>query len=169
MSMSSSNTCGLMTSSSVGWVCDTPRMRMRLHMRTQGKRQTQLLKKTYRTWKIRSWASSRVEGRGITVDKREISESHLQKVKNPTGKPPIIVRCVNRKSKMNILKNGRLKGTNVYVNEHMSHKNADIAGFARQLKRSQCIHSTWTRYCKHEWFQSCRNCDLCSAVESVWR
>ena len=47
---------------------------------------------------------------------------------------------------MNILKNGRmLKGTNVYVNEHLSKKNADIAGFARQLKHRQRIHSTWTR------------------------
>ena len=52
--------------------------------------------------------------RGITVDKREISACHLLKAKNPTDKPPIIVRFVNRKSKVNILRNGRkLKGTNV--------------------------------------------------------
>ena len=87
--------------------------------------------------------------KGINVDKREISACHLLKAKNPTDKPPIIVRFVNRKSKVNILKNGRmLKGTNVYVNEHLSKKNADIAGFARQLKRRQRIHSTWTRNCK---------------------
>ena len=87
--------------------------------------------------------------RGNTVDKREISACHLLKAKNPTDKHPIIVRFVNRKSNVNILRNGRnLKGTNVYVNEHLSRKNADIAGFARQLKRRQRIHSTWTRNCK---------------------
>ena len=62
-------------------------------------------------------------------------------------KPPIIVRFINRKSKVNILKNGRkLKGTNVYVNIHLSRKNADIAGFARQLKRRQHLHSTWKTF-----------------------
>ena len=87
--------------------------------------------------------------RGITVDKRDISACHLLKSKNPADKPPIIVRFVNRKSKVNIRRNGRkLKGTNVYVNEHLSRNNADIAGFARQLKRRQRIHSTWTRNCK---------------------
>ena len=157
--MSSSNTRGLMTSSSVGWLCDTPRMRVRLHMRTQGKRRTQLLKKILRMWKTRSRTSSGVEASRRTTGR---SRCHLLKAKNPTDKPAIIVRCVNRKSKVNILKNGRkLKGTNVYVNKHMSHKNADIAGFDRQLKRSQCVHSMWTRNCKHEWFQSCGNCDLC--------
>ena len=35
-------------------------------------------------------------GRGITVDKLKISECHLLKAKNPTDKPPIIVRFVNR-------------------------------------------------------------------------
>ena len=65
--------------------------------------------------------------KGINVDKREISACHLLKAKNPTDKPPIIVRFVNRKSKVKILKNGRmLKGTNVYVNDHLSKKNADM-------------------------------------------
>ena len=87
--------------------------------------------------------------RGITIDEREISACHLMKSKNPTDKPPIIVSFINRKSKVNTLKNGRkLKGTNVKVNEHMSHKNADIAGFARQLKHRQHIHSTWKKNLK---------------------
>ena len=117
VSMSSSNTPGLTTSSSVGWVCDTPRMRVRLHMRTQGKRQTQRLKRILRMWKIRSWASLGVEASRWTNGRSRRQAGHLLKAKNPTGKPAIIVRCVNRKSKVNILKNGRLKGTNVYVNE----------------------------------------------------
>ena len=38
----------------------------------------------------------------------------------------------SRKSKINILKNGRkLKGTNVYVNEHLSRKNANSSALAR--------------------------------------
>ena len=73
-------------------------------------------------------------GRGITDDKREISGCHILKAKHPTDKPPIIVRFVNRKSKVNILKNGRnLKGTKVYINEHLSKKNADIAALPDNL------------------------------------
>ena len=86
---------------------------------------------------------------GIAIDKTEISACHVLKTKDPTNKPPIIIRLISRKSKINILKNGRkLKGTNVYVNEHLSRKNANISALARQLKRRNRIHSTFTRNCK---------------------
>ena len=86
---------------------------------------------------------------GIAINKSDISACHVLKTKDQTKKPPIIIRLVNRKSKINILKNGRkLKGTNVYINEHLSRKNANISALARQLKRRQRIHSTFTRNCK---------------------
>ena len=85
----------------------------------------------------------------IAINKSDISACHVLKTKDQTKKPPIIIRLVNRKSKINILKNGRrLKGTNVYINEHLSRKNANISALARQLKRRQRIHSTFTRNCK---------------------
>ena len=86
---------------------------------------------------------------GIAIDKSDISACHVLKTKDPMKKPPIIIRLVNRKSKINILKNGRkLKGTNVYINEHLSRKTANISALARQLKRQQRIHSTFKRNCK---------------------
>ena len=43
---------------------------------------------------------------GIAIDKTEISACHILKTKDPTNKPPIIIRLVSRKLKINILKNG---------------------------------------------------------------
>ena len=68
--------------------------------------------------------------------------NQVLKTKDTTNNPPIIIRMVNRKSKINISKNGRkLKGTNVYVSEQLSRNNADISAFA-QLKCRQSMHST---------------------------
>ena len=36
----------------------------------------------------------------------------------------------------------------VYINDHLSRKNANISALSRQLKRRQRIHSTFTRNCK---------------------
>ena len=41
-----------------------------------------------------------------------------------------------------------LKGTDVYINEHLTKTNADIAKKARYLRRMKKIQSTWTRNCK---------------------
>ena len=50
-----------------------------------------------------------------------------------------------------------LKGTNVYVNEHLSKKNADIAGFARQLHSFQfLVHVEWMRWRRLS--SRCRTC-----------
>ena len=48
-----------------------------------------------------------------------------------------------------MLKQGRnLKGTNVYMNEHLTKKNADIARQARILRKQEKIQKTWTASCK---------------------
>ena len=59
------------------------------------------------------------------------------------------MRLVNRKQKTALLKQGRkLKGTNVYLNEHLTKKNSDIARQARILRKENWIQSTWTSNCK---------------------
>ena len=48
-----------------------------------------------------------------------------------------------------MLKNSRkLKGTRVYINEHLTHKNSQIAYAARILKKQGKIYSTWTKDCR---------------------
>ena len=41
-----------------------------------------------------------------------------------------------------------LKGSDVYLNEHLTKANADLAMQARQLRRANRIKGTWTRDCK---------------------
>lgn len=56
---------------------------------------------------------------------------------------------VNHKHKVALLRQGgKLKGTKVYLNEHLTKKNADIAKDARLLRKNEKIQSTWTRNCK---------------------
>lgn len=69
--------------------------------------------------------------------------------KRENGKANIIVRFINRKSKVGLLKEAKkLSGTGVYINEHLTKKNADIARQAHILRRQNKIHATWTRNCK---------------------
>lgn len=59
------------------------------------------------------------------------------------------MRFTNRKKKIALLKQGRkLKGTNVFINEHLTKKNADIARIARQLRKQGNIQQTWVTNCK---------------------
>lgn len=87
--------------------------------------------------------------RGITVDSRDIEACHILPRKNTQSKTPVIARFVSRKHKNALLKQGRnLKGTNVYINDHLTKKNADIAREARILKKQNKIQSTWTFNCR---------------------
>lgn len=88
--------------------------------------------------------SSRIE-----LDRDNIEACHTLPQRNKMDKPAIIIRFTNRKHKMELLKQGRrLKGTDVYLNEHLTKKNADIASKARLLRRQKKIQSTWTSNCK---------------------
>lgn len=59
------------------------------------------------------------------------------------------MRFANRKYKMELMKQGHLlKGTGVYINDHLTKKNADIAWQARMLKKAKNIQATWIRNCK---------------------
>lgn len=60
-----------------------------------------------------------------------------------------IIRFVSRKHKHEVLKQvKKLKGTGVYVNEHLTKRNGEIARQARILKKEKRIQDTWTRNCK---------------------
>ena len=91
-----------------------------------------------------------LEGKGIAVATSDIEACHTLPSKTNTSAPPaIIIRFSNRKNKDALLKQGRkLKGTQVYINEHLTKKNADIAKRARSLKKSNKIQGTWTTNCK---------------------
>ena len=70
-----------------------------------------------------------LEGKGIPVEESDIEACHpLQSRQNNKDSPAIIIRFVNRKRKTEILKQGKkLKGTNVYLNEHLTKRNGQIA------------------------------------------
>ena len=89
-------------------------------------------------------------GKGIDVATSDIEACHTLPSKVTTSAPPaIIIRFTNRKNKDALLRQGRkLKGTQVYINEHLTKKNADIAKKARSLKKSNKIQGTWTTNCK---------------------
>ena len=64
------------------------------------------------------------------------------------------MRFVNRKQKIALLNQGRkLKLSNVFINDHLTKRNADIARKARYLKKQGDIQTwtwtwTWTTNCK---------------------
>uniref|UniRef100_A0A096M2W2 L1 transposable element RRM domain-containing protein n=1 Tax=Poecilia formosa TaxID=48698 RepID=A0A096M2W2_POEFO len=82
---------------------------------------------------------SSFSNKSISIDNNGI-EATPQKYKGV--KPVIVMRFTNRKHKNELLKQGRkLKGSNVYINEHLTKVNADIA------RKQKKIQSTWTSNC----------------------
>lgn len=85
----------------------------------------------------------------IHIEPVHISACHMLPRKAKDGnkaKPAIIVRFVNRKYKVAVLSQyKKLRDTGVYVNEHLTGKNAEIASSSRILKKRNKIQSTWTR------------------------
>ena len=83
---------------------------------------------------------------GLDMNENEISACHNLNKKKKI--PDIILRFVSRKTKVILLKNGKkLKGTNVYMNDHLTSRNAETASLARQMKREKKIETTWVRNC----------------------
>ena len=61
-------------------------------------------------------------------------------------KPVIVVRFVNGKHKTEMLQQAkRLKGSDVYINVHLTKKNADITRHACIPRKEKKIQATWTR------------------------
>lgn len=87
--------------------------------------------------------------RGIEVDVNNVEACHPLSRRSDSNTPAVIMRFVNRKHKTELLKQGRkLKGTNVFINEHLTKRNADIARRARNLRKQGKIQNTWTNNCK---------------------
>lgn len=90
-----------------------------------------------------------MNSKGIVLDSKDIDACHPLPRKDRQLKPSIILRFATRKQKIALLKQGRnLKGTNVYINEHLTKKNSDIARQARQLRKENKIQATWTSNCR---------------------
>jgi len=88
------------------------------------------------------------DSKEIPICSNQISACHTlpRYNKNSPTPPAIIIRFVNRKDKIALLKQGfKLKGTGVFVNEHLTRKNGNIAYAARQLKKAKKIKATWSR------------------------
>lgn len=93
-----------------------------------------------------------LQEKNISIDRDDIEACHTIPVGNKTSRVAnnvIIIRFANRKKKVHLLKQGRkLKGTDVYLNEHLIKRNADIAKKARFLRKQGKLQSTWTHNCK---------------------
>ncbi|CAJ1057666.1 hypothetical protein DPX16_0011 [Xyrichtys novacula] len=98
--------------------------------------------------KPRTYATAARSGAGGDEGLRVEDQEWLE-TKDRKAKHTIIIRFVNRKHKTDLLMQGRkLKGTSVYMNEHLTAKNAEIAKEARLLRKDGKIKATWARDCK---------------------
>lgn len=97
---------------------------------------------------VEQQVESFLQSKGVELNLDHIEACHPLPRKS-SSKPVVIVRFINRKNKIALLKQGRkLKGTNVYLNEHLTKKNAEIAWKARDLKKHHKIQHTWVTNCK---------------------
>lgn len=95
------------------------------------------------TRSVEQQVASYLRTKGIEMDLEHIEACHPLPTRSERP-PAVILRFISRKNKMALLKQGRkLKGTNVYMNEHLTKRNADIARRARLLKRQSKIQHTW--------------------------
>lgn len=86
--------------------------------------------------------------KGMHLEESHIAACHTLP-RRDRQKPAIILRFVNRKHKTDLLRQGKkLKGSDVYINEHLTKRTAEIAREARILRRNNKIRATWTRNCK---------------------
>uniref|UniRef100_A0A1A8UGW8 Uncharacterized protein n=1 Tax=Nothobranchius furzeri TaxID=105023 RepID=A0A1A8UGW8_NOTFU len=84
----------------------------------------------------------------IAISSKDIVACHSLAQKH-SKTSTIVIRLASRKCKMEVLRNAKkLKGTSVYVNEHLTKRNSEIARQARILRKEKKIHDTWTRNCK---------------------
>lgn len=90
-----------------------------------------------------------LQTKNVSIQSHHIAACHTLPRKDSKTKPAIILRFVSRKTKIELLKQGKkLKGTGVYLNEHLTKKTAEIARQARSLRKQNKIQATWTRNCK---------------------
>ena len=100
-----------------------------------------------RSWKrLRNKLSASLTVRAFLCRVKEYQRATLFARQPEALKPVIVVRFVNGKHKTEMLQQAkRLKGADIYINEHLTKKNADIARHARILRKEKKIQATWTR------------------------
>ena len=90
-----------------------------------------------------------LKSKNIPIDSSDISICHPFRSKYASNmKPSIVLKLKSRKAKLRILSNAKkLRGCDVYINEHLTRQNADLARKAREYRRKGLILSTWTKNC----------------------
>ena len=74
--------------------------------------------------------------KGIPLQSERISACYTFCTSARSTKPVIVVRFVNGKHKTEMLQQAkRLKGADIYINEHLTKKNADIARHTTKRKK----------------------------------
>lgn len=87
-----------------------------------------------------------MNSKNIHLESQHISACHVLPRKDRTHPPAIVLRFANRKHKVEMLRQSKkLRDTGVYINEHLTKKNAGIARNCRILRKQDKIQSTWTR------------------------
>lgn len=87
-----------------------------------------------------------LSNRNIYLKSHQVSTCHTLPRKDNKTTPTIVMKFVNRKYKVEVMKQAKkLKGTGVYINEHLTKKNAEIARNGRILRKQGKIQATWTR------------------------
>lgn len=87
----------------------------------------------------------------ITIIKEHIAACHTLSKQEGQKERNIILRFANRRHKVDLMRQGiKLRDANVkvYMNEHLTARNALIAKRARDLRKQKKIQATWTRDCK---------------------
>ncbi|KAF3861161.1 hypothetical protein F7725_001416 [Dissostichus mawsoni] len=87
--------------------------------------------------------------RGVYLRAEESEICHTLGKPSESGFQKVIMKLVSRKTKIRTMINAKkLKGTGIYINEHLTKRNADIAKTARDLRKRNKMEATWTRDCK---------------------
>lgn len=90
-----------------------------------------------------------LHNKGIAINSDIIDNCYSIKKRNPSDKQVIILQMKDRKCKLSLLQQGKkLKGTNIYLNDHLIKCKSEIARKARELRRGGKIANTWTKDCK---------------------
>lgn len=90
-----------------------------------------------------------LQSKGMEVNSDNIEACHPLKHIDKSKPPAIILRFANRKFKNDLLRQGsKLKGSDVYLNEHLTKCNGEIAKRARYLRKQKKIQDTWSYNCK---------------------
>jgi hypothetical protein len=86
---------------------------------------------------------TKLNDHGIRINPDEILACHTLGRQNDDGTHKVIVTFFCRKTKTKTLFNAKkLKGTGIYINEHLTKRNAGLAKQARDMKKQEKIEST---------------------------